>query len=255
MSDMPMGTYRVPKSQVLVSGYQKGNFIAIAAGLPSAIFAAADTSGGKAAVQSSEDVLHMTLPDEGQRDVTNLLAKPEFSGKFTLVPNPAAAKLSISGDIVLQFLDDDASMRPYVILRARLTSPRKATWSMRYIASIGAARSFAGENSWTANDGVALQGSVSAALERTLQVLLKDVSSPYSRDEQHKIAVDGYYAFLKKRLQVVGYSLDESTDWIAFSPILPGTSLLAGVNIMDKSITTFRPATKDDPRLKASAKQ
>jgi hypothetical protein len=254
MSDMPMGTYRVPKSQVLVSGYQTGNFLAIAAGLPWAMFDAADTSGGKSAVHSSEDMLHITLPTEGQRDLTKLLAKPEFSGKFTVMPSADAAVLSISGDIVLQFFDDDAAMLPYVILRARLTSPRRPSWSMRYIASIGPARPFAGQTGWTANDGAALKNSVSAALERAQAVLLKDVSSPYARDEQHKVAVDGYYAFLKPRLRVVGYALDENADWIAFSPILPGTSLLAGVNIMDKSVTTFRPATKEDPRIKPSAK-
>jgi len=60
-SDMPMGTYRVPNSQVLVSGHQKGNAIAIAIGLPGAMDAATDTSGGKAAVQGSEETLRISL--------------------------------------------------------------------------------------------------------------------------------------------------------------------------------------------------
>ena len=41
-SDMPMGTYKVPNSQVLVSGQQKGNAIAIAMGLPGAMDAFED---------------------------------------------------------------------------------------------------------------------------------------------------------------------------------------------------------------------
>ena len=59
-------------------------------------------------------------------------------------------------------------------------------------------------------------------------------------------------AFLKKRLQVVGYLLAEGPNWIAFSANVPDTSLLAGVNIMDKSVSTFRAATKDDPRMKVA---
>ena len=60
---------------------------------------------------------------------------------------------------------------------------------------------------------------------------------------------------MNKRLPVVDYLLAEDADWIAFSSKLPNTSLLAGVHIMDKSVTAFRPATKDDPRIMASSVQ
>jgi hypothetical protein len=65
----------------------------------------------------------------------------------------------------------------------------------------------------------------------------------------------GYFPFMNKRLQVVEYSITEGADWIAFSPKIIGTSLLAGVNIMDKSATKIRVATKDDRRIGASSER
>src|SRR5271168_934641 len=104
--DMPMGTYRVPNSQVLVSGRQKGNAIAIGLHSPGAMDAAADTSGGKAAVQTSEETLRISLSPEAENDLAVMLRSDEFSGRFTLAPNPGAPVLIISSDVVLQFLDN-----------------------------------------------------------------------------------------------------------------------------------------------------
>jgi hypothetical protein len=250
-----MGTYRVPDSQLLVSGHQKGNGIGILFGLPGiAIENAADSSGGKAAVQKSEGVLHISLYPEAQQELTALLQTPGFSNRFTLTPNSADAELSISGNIVLQFLNEP-EVRPYVILKAKLRNPKNTmvTWSTRYAASIGPSRPLAGVNGWTSDGGAPLKIAVAAALRRSLTVMLTDVSSPFLRDDSRKVAVDGNFAFLKERLQVVGYLLAEGPDWIAFSANVPDTSLLAGVSIMDKSVTTFRAAAKGDPRIKLSA--
>jgi len=255
-SDMPMGTYRVPNSQVLVSGRQNGNAIAIAIGLPGAMDAATDTSGGKAAVQASQEALRVSLTPEAQNDLATMLRAKAFSEKFTLAPNPNAPVLSISSDVVLQFLEN-GKVIPFVILKGRLfdTHATVSTWTMRYAASIGDPRPLIGERGWTSDGGASLKMLVSSALERALLVMLTDVSSPFPRDDNRKSAADGYFPFMNKRLQVVGYSLTEDADWIAFSPKIIGTSLLAGVNIMDKSVTGIRLATKDDPRIGASSER
>jgi hypothetical protein len=255
-SDMPMGTYRVPNSQVLVSGRQKGNAIAIAMGLPGAMDAATDTSGGKAAVQASEEALRISLTPEAQNDLARMLQTSVFSGKFTLAPNPNAPVLSISSNVVLQFLEN-GNVIPFVILKGKLFDTRGtvSTWTMRYAASIGDPRLLIGERGWMSDGGASLKTTVSSALERALLVMLTDVSSPFPRDDNRKSAADGYFPFMNKRLQVVGYSVTEEADWIAFSPKIIGTSLLAGVNIMDKSVTKVRLATKDDPRIGASSER
>ncbi len=219
-SDMPMGTYRVPNSQVLVSGYQKGNTIAIVLGVAGAMAAATDTSGGKAAVQGSEEALRISLTQTAQANLAGMLQTSAFSKEFTLQPNSNATVLHVSSNIVLQFLEN-GNVVPFVILKGKLIDPL----------------------------------NVSSSLERALLVMLTDVSSPFPRDDARKSAADGYFPFMKERLQVVGYSLTEGTDWIAFSPKIVGTSLLAGVNIMDRSVTKIRVATKDDRRISVSSER
>ncbi len=255
-SDMPMGTYRVPNSQVLVSGHQKGNAIAIAIGLPGAMDAATDTSGGKAAVQGSEEALRISLTPKARDELARMLQTSAFSEKFTLVPNPNAPVLSVSSNIVLQFLEN-GNVIPFVILKGKLidTHGAASSWTMRYAASIGDPRPLDGERGWMSEGGASLKMNVSSALERALLVMLTDVSSPFPRDDNRKSAADGYFPFMNKRLQVVGYSITEDADWIAFSPKIIGTSLLAGVNIMDKSVTKIRVATKDDRRISASSER
>jgi hypothetical protein len=255
-SDMPMGTYRVPDSQVLVSGQQRGNAIAIAMGLPGAMDAATDTSGGKAAVQGSEETLRIPLTAKAQDDLARMLQTSAFSGKFTLVPNSNAPVLHVSSNIVLQFLEN-GNVIPFVILKGKLFAAHGAasTWTMRYAASIGGPRPLAGERGWMSEGGASLKKNVSSALERALLVMLTDVASPLPRDDDRKSAADGYFPVMSKRLQVVGYSITEDTDWIAFSPKIVGTSLLAGVNIMDKSVTKIRVATKDDRRISVSSER
>jgi hypothetical protein len=218
--------------------------------------AAADTSGGKATVQASEEALRISITPEAQSDLATLLEAEAFSGKFTLAPNPDAPVLIVSSDVVLQFLDN-GKLIPFVILKARLSNRQGSVsnWTMRYAASIGDPKPLNGEHSWTSDAGAYYKATVFAALDRALHVMLTDVSSPYTRDDNRKSAADGYYPFMNRRIQVVGYSLAEDDQWIAFSPKIIGTSLLAGVNIMDKSVTKIRPATKDDRRISASSER
>jgi hypothetical protein len=255
-SDMPMGTYRVPNGQVLVSGHQKGNAIAIAIGLPGAMDAATDTSGGKAAVQGSEETLRISLTPQAQADLVKMLQTSAFSEKFTLVPNSNAPVLHVSSNIVLQFLEN-GNIIPFVLLKGKLIDAHGAasSWTMRYAASIGGPRPLDGDHGWLSEGGASLKMNVSSALERALLVMLTDISSPFPRDDSRKSAADGYFPFMNKRIQVVGYSIIEDTDWIAFSPKIIGTSLLAGVNIMDKSVTKIRVATKDDRRISVSSER
>jgi len=221
-SEVPMGTYRIPKSQVLISGFQYANALMIAAVPAVGISMATDTRGGRAAVQSYEDALQLTLAAQAKEDIKTLLTKSAFEDKFTETPSPTAPVLSISGDIVFQFFDD---------------SPP---------------RPFAGDGSWMADNAAAMKAALSASLERALKVLLTDVATPFPRDDSRKVAVNGYFPFIKKRVQVVGFALSKDADSIVFLPALPETSTLADVQIMDKAVSTSRPATRADSRISVS---
>jgi hypothetical protein len=251
-TDLPIGTYRVPNSQVIISGHQKGGGIGVLFGpVGVAVEHAAGSGAGKAAVKTSEDALHITLTSEAQEDVATLLGSAAFAGKFTLAPDPAAPVLSISGGVALTFVND-TDARPYVVLRTKLLGPKAtgASWTTRYMASVGPPRALAGDDSWTSDGGAALKAAVSAELIRALQVMLTDVSTPFARDDGSKTLVESYFPFARRRYQVVGYTLTEDSDSISFVPKISDGMVFAGVNIMDKSVTTSRAATKDDRTLR-----
>lgn len=257
-SQIPMGTYHVPNSQVLISGFERGNALVIALGavggiaMASAASAVAtDSSAGRAAVQSEEGALQLSLESLAQQILPTLLTDNGLSQKFTQAPTPTATVLKVGGDVILQFFDN-RDVRPFVVLSANLISARGISlWTTRYVASVGGPRPLAGDDSWTSDAGSILKSTVLSELQRALRVMLLDVSSPYARDKDNKVAVEGYFPFMRKHLQVVGLRLADYTDWFAFSPNMPSTSLLSGVNIMDKSVASYRPATSGDSRIKA----
>jgi hypothetical protein len=253
LSEIPMGAYRIPQSQVILSGYQQGG---INFGSINGIVTVAPTvSGGSkeiAAAKSSQQALQISLTILAPAVLRTLLESSTFADGYTLEQDPSAPVLSIGGDIVLMF-ETESRIRPFVVLNATLTGPRGSgvMWAMRYSASVGAPRALTGDDGWTVDGGAALQAVVSLEMKRALSVMLTDISSPFVRDRNAKTTVQGYFPFIKGRFQVIGYLLGEDAHSIVFVPDVPTTSMLHGVQVMDKSITVFRSATADDPRMRS----
>jgi hypothetical protein len=253
LTDIPMGAFRIPQSQVIVSGYQQGgvNF-----GLIHGIVTVSPTvSGGSkeiADVKSSQQALQISLTTLAPAVLHTLLESSPFAEEYTLEEDPSAAVLSIGGDIVLMF-ESESRIRPFVVLQATLTGPRgsRVTWAMRYAASVGAPRALTGDEGWTVDGGAALRAVVSLEMQRALAVMFTDISSPFARDRNSKTTVQGYFPFIKGRFQVIGYLLGEDGNSVIFVPDVPTTSLLHGIQVMDRSITVFRAATANDPRMKS----
>jgi hypothetical protein len=253
-SDMPIGVYHVPNSQVFISGHQNLGSAPVFFGvLGVAIANAAEKSAGKSSVNSSSQILHLTLTAEAQEELTRLLASDNYSTHFTTKVTLGEPELSVSGSIILTFVDDN-SMVPFVVLKATLRQRDRSKevkevttlWSTRYICGIGAPKPLNGEGSWSSDSGVALQATVSAELKRALDYMLADIVTPVSRDDTHRILVSGYYPFIKGKYEIVGYSLGENGNSVIFSPQIADASVVAGVAILDKSQIAVRPATKDD---------
>jgi len=253
LSEIPMGAYRIPQSQIIISGHQQGgvNFGSI----NGIVTVAPTVSGGSkeiAAVKSSQQALQISLTTLAPAVLRTLLESSTFADGYTLEPDPSAPVLSIGGDIVLMF-ETEARVRPFVVLNATLTGPRGSgvMWAMRYSASVGAPRALAGDDGWTVDGGAALQAVVSLEMQRVLTVMFTDISSPFVRNRNSKTTAQGYFPFIKGRFQVIGYLLGEDANSIVFVPDVPTTSMLHGVQVMDKSISVFRAATADDPRMKS----
>ena len=58
--------------------------------------------------------------------------------------------------------------------------------------------------------------------------------------------LQGNFPFVKPRLQMTGMQLSEDEHYVVFAPRLGDVLVFAGVNILDKSVITYRPASKDD---------
>ncbi|TLZ36381.1 MAG: hypothetical protein E6K24_06400 [Gammaproteobacteria bacterium] len=246
-SDLPIGTYRVPDSQVIISGQQKPGVGMMFGLVGVALEHSMGKSAGRSAVHGSEEALHITLTEEGQRDLAALLESDEFRGKFVPSAQHQGPQLTVSGAVILTFVDESTAM-PFVVLRAKLAEakPGAVGWWTRYICGLGGPKAVTGEDGWTANGGAALHATVSAELQRALHVMLSDVLAPAPRDENHRVAVAGYYPFIKGRFELVGYALAEDEHSIVFAPRIGDVNVIAGVSIMDKAVVTTRAATKND---------
>jgi hypothetical protein len=251
MTDLPLGTYRIPDSQVIVSGHQKAGRAGMAFGLIGvAVANSIDKSGGKSAVGSSEAALHVTLKDEGKDKLAQLVGT-KYPQKFTLDAGVDGPTVTVTGDIILTFVSDSEAL-PFVDLRVRFAEPKPSTktWTTRYLCSIGPPKPLQGPGGWVDDQGAGFRTTVSAELERVLDVMLSDMSSPTPRDESHRVLVTGYFPFLKGRFQIIGYPIADSTDYFIFTPKIGDAAVLAGVQVLDKSVDTFRDATSDDKTKK-----
>lgn len=240
--DMPQGTYRISGGQVLVSPFIAGFPYANVLTSSMSREAIDNISASRAAVRPYNDVLKIQLASEARRDLGVMLDRQEFAPAFTLKPDASATVLAVDGSVVLQILDHEQAVL-FVDLNARLMA-RGINSPLRYVASVGPPRPLAGNEGWMANGAAPLNEAVTSALERALLVMLRDVSTPYTRDKTHPVIVEGYFPFRSQRLRVLGYPIADEVDWIAFSPSLPD-----GIQIMDKAAVVVRPASSQDRRI------
>ena len=249
-TDLPMGTYRVPDSDVIISGHQKGGAAPMllfgVVGL--AIQGSVNAGNGKEAMASSEQALTFSIDEEAKATLIKVMAEGDNATKFTA--DPTDRKFELTGAVVLSFANQ-AEALPYVTLRVKLLDAKgKKLWTTRYIASEGARKPVIGDGSWTANEGEPLRTHVSKMLELAIRTMFKDIAHPYARDEASLVTVHGFFPHVNKPLQVVGYKLAEENGRMLFLPNLGTTIVFAGVNILDTATVSYKPTVKGDKPLR-----
>lgn len=250
-SDLPIGTYQVPESQTIISGHQKGGAAGVLFGPLGLLVQGAINSGvGSSKTQDVQALLRFNLTDEATELARTLVSTGKYGNTFAVEASEDSSILTVISAVVLTF-DDDEKVRPFVVLKASLTPPRstQSQWSTRYMASSGIARPLTGEGSWTEHDAAALKRTVSENLHSAIAFMLTDVAEPRQRDEASMVMVQGNVPYMRQRIQLVGYKLDEDDTSLVFVPKLGDVLVFAGVNIMDKASTTQRPAKDDDLRF------
>lgn len=249
-TDLPVGAFKVPESDVVITGHQKGQAAGMMFGLLGvAIAHAANANAAAAGASNSEQVLRMKLSDEARTAVTEVIATTEFAQKFKESAG-AGAQLDITPALILSYVDT-TNVRPYTVLKVALAgSDKKPMWETRYFASTGDALPLEGPGSWTDQGGKSLKENVSVNLRQALKVLLSDVSQPAVRDDKQMTLAESAFPFIKPRLQILGYKLSEDGQYVAFVPKIGDAMVLSGINVLDKRVTIYRPAKADDKLFK-----
>lgn len=251
-TDLPLGTYRVPNSDVIISGHQKGGAapMLLFGVIGMAVQSSINAGHGKDAMASAEQALTFSIDEEAKAKLQAAIADPAYAGKFTSDATPAG-KFEVTGAVVLSFANQLEAL-PYVALRVKLlgNNGKSKLWTTRYIASSGMRKPLAGEGSWTAENGAPLRSQVSHLLDLAIGTMLKDIATPYTRDEASLTNVHGYFMHVNKPLQVVGYKLAEEGGRMLFLPRLGTSIVFAGVNILDTATVWQQPAGKKDAPLK-----
>ena len=251
-TDLPLGTYRVPNSDVIISGHQKGGAapMLLFGVIGMAVQGSVNAHNGKEAMASAEQALTFTIDEEAKTKLQAALADPAYAGKLTSEATPAR-KFEVTGAVVLSFANQQEAL-PYVALRVKLmgNNGKSKLWTTRYIASSGARKPLTGEGSWTADNGAPLHQQVSHLLDLAIDTMLKDIVTPYPRDEATLTNVHGYFMHVNKPLQVVGYKLHEENGRMLFLPKLGTSIVFAGVNVLDTATVWQQPAEKKDAPLK-----
>jgi hypothetical protein len=251
-TDLPMGTYRVPNSDVIISGHQKGGaapFLLFGL-IGMAVQNSINAGNAKEAQASAEQALTFTIDEESNAKLAAALAaNPAYASRYT---NGATdPRLEIQGSVVLSFARDQ-DVLPYVILRVKLMGKggKDKLWTTRYIASRGARRPLTGDGSWTADGGAPLRAKVSELLDIAINTVLADIANPMPRDEGSLITVHGWLPHVNKPIEVIGYKLKEENGQLYFLPKLGTTIVFAGVNVLDTDSVWSQPTQKGDKPLR-----
>ncbi len=244
-SDLPIGAYKIPESDVIVTGHQSGQGASMMFGvLGVAIAHAANSSGSAAGVNNTEQLLRIKLTDQTRGEIEKLIGQPPLVDKFTTLPG--VTQLDVSSGLLLSYAND-INVRLFTVLKVVLKgADKRPVWETRYFASTGEAKPLEGANSWTANDGELLKTTVTANLRQAINVMLNDVAQSSARDDKQMIVVEAGFPYLKQRAQILGYRLTEDEKYIAFVPKLADALVLSGVTVLGKSASVYRPAKPED---------
>jgi len=231
MNDLPMGVHRIPDSNVIISGHQKGGGIGMLFGVVGmAIQSSANASGGTARVHNIEDDLRFNATAKATELTGAIVADGKFGQRFTL--QAADSTLNVVPYIVITF-QNETEVRPYIVLKTKLYTPAdQSPKAQKYFCCEGKALPLTGPGGLAENGGAGLKTLLAAELDTAIRVMLQDRSQPYPRDKQSRIVVNGYLPFVGKPFKMKGYDLGHYDDY-ALIDFTSGMLVFGGVNIAE----------------------
>ena len=239
MSDLPMGVHRIPDSNVIVSGHQKGGGIGMLFGIVGvAIQSSANASGGTAKVRNVEDDLRFNATAKATELTQTILADGKFGQRFTL--QASDNMLNVVPYIVITF-QNETEVRPYIVLKTKLfTAADQSPKAQKYFCCEGKALPLSGPGGLAENGGAGLKALLATELETAIRVMLQDRAQPHTRDKETRITVKGYLPFVGKPFKMKGYDLGKYNDY-ALIDFPSGMLVFGGVNIAEPGSLEILP--------------
>ena len=239
--DLPLGAYRPPNSNIIVSGLQKGVGILFgAAGM--LVQGAANSEATKEKVGSAEDALHVDLVQQATDITGDAITSGKYGQAFTSASDPDGPTLTVTPYAAITFVNKE-DVVVHVFLKASFKPGRSGpSWTTRYICCTTQPVRFGGDDGLAANGGQALKDTLAHEIAGAVDLMLHDVASGHTRDPHSALLVETYQPFMGKKWKIKGYKLSEDQTSIVFATMAGNIITFGGVQGIDKLVITPEPA-------------
>ena len=244
LTDLPMGSYRVPDSNVIIMGYHHGSPLGILFGAAGMLAQGAiNAEQSKETAQANQGAWQLHIVQQASDVTRAALASGRYGQAFTLEAQPDAPTVSIVPYVVITFVTE-TEIRPSVFLKATLRRPGQSARTSVYVCCVTQALPVAGDNGLTASGGAPLKAMLAHQLETAVGVMLQDLSGAYARDESKVVGVTAVFPYQRMKLSLGGYDLFEDDNSMIFAPRVGLLYSGSQIWIMDKSAIIIIRARK-----------
>jgi hypothetical protein len=245
MSDLPMGVKRIPDSNIVVSGHQKGGPLGLLFGVVGmAIQSAANTDAGGKRTNDIQDALRFDVTGRASELAGSILAEEGFRGGYTLATDESPSTVSVVPYIVLTFVNE-TDVRPYIVLKTKLDpeAGSKKPRTIKYFCCEGPAIPLTGAASLTENNGEKLKALLNTELETALRLMLLDRRQPFARNDDAKLDVNGSLPFVGKPFKWRAWDLGNYKDYKLLE-FRGGILVFGGVHAVEPGALEITPYVK-----------
>jgi hypothetical protein len=211
---------------------------------------------GKKSVIDVKEQLSFTLHERVEEILESTIEINDLSSKIAINDPQLNYVLSIKPILVLTGIHDSKEIRPFIILTTTLGDGKQQEydddeeqkkWSARYVSSIGDNRLLAGKDSWTENNNYRLNQFIIENVDALIELILTDYNSPYDRESEDFVVVEGNIPYVKDVYRLLGLKLAEDKRSITYIPKQQNMHLTQSIVVVDKNAVLYRKATKKDP--------
>ncbi|MEI6485163.1 MAG: hypothetical protein WCO11_02730 [Sphingomonadales bacterium] len=245
MSDLPMGVKRIPDSNIVVSGHQKGGALGMLFGVVGmAVQSAANTQAGANRTNDIQDALRFDVAGKTSELTASIMAEEAFRGAFTLVPEATPSAMVVTPYVVLTYVND-SDVRPYIVLKTKLdtgTASEKPK-TIKYFCCEGPAMPLTGDGSLTANNGEKLKALLTAELDTAVRLMLTDRHLPFARNDDARLDINGSLPFVGKPFKWRGWDLGSFKDYRLIE-FRGGVMVFGGVHAVEPGAMEITPFVK-----------